>query len=754
MPVRASLHVPPRLFFLAALLLCLPRLAAAQALQCQTGDPEVLQVKFIGNRLVGADSLSRAIVTAPSSWARRKLGLPLGRKRCLDSLELKRDVIRLRLFYRQRGYYRTAVDPSQQTLGPHAVGVVFNIAEGPPVIIDSLAIAGLDTARNGKRLMQFLLPFKGGVFNRLLLAQAIDTVVDRLRNDGYARAQEPLRNTFVDTTNHATVELTFLPGRIYRIGKIIFDIRPNRPDTTVRIAPSTVRKLLAFQTGDLYRQRDILTSQRDLYQLETYSHVSLGIAPDSLDSPTDSLLTMVAQLSEAKMHSIRLGAGWATLDCFRAQGRFVDRDFLGGARRLELSARLSKIGVGKPLDGFPGLCTGNVRRDVFSRKLNYSVSATFRPPALFGMRYVPSLTIYSQRQSEFNAFLRYTPVGGIASITRDVAPRTPLTLSYQIEYGRTEADEAIFCQVFNVCNLADIARLQDNHSLRVASLSLVRDRSDNPLNPTTGSQMRAEFRSGATAVGAETPEGQKSHLRFNKLLGEASVYRPIGTSSVLAAHLQLGAVLDGWSLHGASHFVPPEERLYAGGPNSVRGYNQNQLGSVVYVVDTFAISADSAGATRYEATPANSTVERFSPTGGNTLLVGNLELRTPSPVLHDIAHLALFVDVGDIWNRGREAASFGDIKVTPGVGVRVASPVGPLRLDVGYNRYSQPAGSAYYVGTLSPDQPRVLRCVSPGNTFDEGITTSGSDCPTTYAPPQSNTFLSRLTFHFSIGQAF
>ncbi|HEX6966345.1 MAG TPA: BamA/TamA family outer membrane protein [Gemmatimonadaceae bacterium] len=735
-----------RFLLLLLALVSLPHLAVAQASDCGPGDLEVMQVSFAGNHAFGEDSLGRAIATTPTSWMRRVMGLPLGRKRCLDKLELQRDVIRVRLFYRQRGYYKTRVATSLATPGPGKVAVHFQIAEGPPVITDSLTVTGLDSVKNGDRLLHFILPFKGRVYNRLRLQQAIDTVVDRLRNTGYARADEPLRNTFVDTTtDRATVELTFLPGRIYRIGAIDVHIQPSAGDSEPDIQPSTVRRLLSVKKGEIYRQRDLLTSQRDLYQLETYGHVELGIVPDSAPGAGDSLLTVVAQLSEAKMRSIRLGIGWATLDCFRTQGRYIDRNFFGGARRLELNAQVSKIGVGAPLDGFRGLCTSKLRNDPFSEKLNYSLSATFRPPALFGTRNVPSLTLYSERRSEYNAYLRYTPIGGVASITREIAQRTPLTLAYQVEYGRTEADEAIFCQVFNVCNLQDIARLQSNNNLRVASLSLARDRSDNAFNPTTGSQMRVEFRTGTTS--ADT-----ARLRFNKVLGDISLYRPVGGSSVIAARLQLGAVLDGWSLSGASHFVPPQERLYAGGPNSVRGYNQNQLGPVVYVVDSFTVQ-DSAGVRRYVADDTM-PVQRFSPTGGNTLLVGSLEFRTPSPVFRDLAQLALFVDLGDVWNRGREAVHLSDIKVTPGVGVRVASPVGPLRLDVGYNGYPRALGAAYYIGPLQPGSPRALRCVSPGNDFVEGVTTSGADCPSTFAPRQRNTLLSRLTFHFSIGQAF
>jgi hypothetical protein len=118
------------------------------------------------------------------------------------------------------------------------------------------------------------------------------------------------------------------------------------------------------------------------------------------------------------------------------------------------------------------------------------------------------------------------------------------------------------------------------------------------------------------------------------------------------------------------------------------------------------------------------------------------------------------MDLGHVYNRGPESLSVDDLKWTPGFGVRVASPVGPLRMDVAYNGYPRRAGPAYLIDPIreaDPDEnapplpPRLLRCASPGNVLSSGV---GGDCPSTFAPPSNNTFFSRLVFHFSIGQAF
>ena len=142
-------------------------------------------------------------------------------------------------------------------------------------------------------------------------------------------------------------------------------------------------------------------------------------------------------------------------------------------------------------------------------------------------------------------------------------------------------------------------------------------------------------------------------------------------------------------------------------------------------------------------------MRQYSPTGGNTLIVASAEWRLRLPSLGGRVQLATFVDAGQVWNRPQQSFSISDLRVTPGVGVRVRSPIGPLRVDVAYNGYASTTGSAYFVGS-----DNVLRCVSPDNTLSSGIVTSGETCEPTYRPPAGSSVLSKLTFNFSIGQAF
>jgi hypothetical protein len=104
--------------------------------------------------------------------------------------------------------------------------------------------------------------------------------------------------------------------------------------------------------------------------------------------------------------------------------------------------------------------------------------------------------------------------------------------------------------------------------------------------------------------------------------------------------------------------------------------------------------------------------------------------------------------------------------VTPGVGVRLSTPVGPIRLDVAWNSYAPPAGPAYRDVALGY-ATAPLYCVSVGNqlpvtgfgqTDAEGKPTppvqAEGPCPSTFRPSRPDGFFNRLTLTFSIGQAF
>jgi outer membrane protein assembly factor BamA len=178
---------------------------------------------------------------------------------------------------------------------------------------------------------------------------------------------------------------------------------------------------------------------------------------------------------------------------------------------------------------------------------------------------------------------------------------------------------------------------------------------------------------------------------------------------------------------GDARFVPPEQRFYAGGPNSVRGYGRNELGPRVYVTnDTTPPFEVQGNDTLYD--------NLFTaPTGGNSAFVLNAELRLPSPVFAKRMRIGLFVDVGQVWERQDELLSFHSVRVTPGIGLRFATPLGPVRLDVGYNGYDQEPGKLY---------------------FQDDVTGKLTVWRESYGRGAPRAFVRRLVVQFAVGQAF
>lgn len=458
------------------------------------------------------------------------------------------------------------------------------------------------------------------------------------------------------------------------------------------------------------------------------------------------------------MHSARVGAGYGTLDCLRLTGELTNYNFLSGARRLDINARVSKIGIGRPLDGAPGLCPA-AKQDIFSNRLNYYAGATLRQPVFLGLRTVPTITLYTQRVSEYNAYLRTTAIGGIASVVWRGLTRTPLNLSYSMDLGRTEAQPALFCAVFNLCDAAERDRIQQTQRLAVLSLSITRDNSNSILSPTRGSIIRLEARHSSPAILSD------SGLQFNKFVGDASRYLNAGGGNVLAFRIRGGSVF-GRNVASGTGFIPPQERLYAGGPTTVRGFSQNELGSLIYIARGYTkfLSTDPiTGAPDTVVLASDSTYRRIVPVGGNSLLVGNLELRLRSPVLPQLLQFTIFTDAGEVWNRGTSQVKSVKLKVTPGIQITAFSPVGPVRVAIGYNPYQRPKGPLYHEAT---NEGGALLCVSPNNDiptkffYDQtgtkiiNITQPPGGCPSSYQPAKDNRLRSKLTFSFAIGQAF
>lgn len=177
---------------------------------------------------------------------------------------------------------------------------------------------------------------------------------------------------------------------------------------------------------------------------------------------------------------------------------------------------------------------------------------------------------------------------------------------------------------------------------------LTRDTRDNKFDPTKGT-----FLSGWFDVAGGPFGGDKDFLR---LTGRFSHDIPVFLNSVLEFRAQAGLM----DAYGDSSEVPIYERYFAGGSSSIRGYQERKVGPIDPVSE--------------------------DPIGGEAMLVGNIEFTKP---LFEYIKGAVFYDVGNVWSRVEDFGS-GNFKSGIGVGVRIKTPIGPIRLDYGYPLNKEP----------------------------------------------------------------
>lgn len=669
-------------------------------------------LRFEGNHAIDDYTLSTAIATSNSSWMAtawwvRWLGL--GEKKYLDEIEFRRDVVRLLLLYRQSGFMRARIDTLVRRTDKGA-DITFRITEGPPVRLTQMTITGvggiLDTA-----VLRKSLPLQvGAPFNRFLFQASADTIVARLQNHGHPAA-EVLRNFDSNADSlTATAQLDAEAGAFARIGSVL--VRG-----LVRIDTTTVLRAVPLRPRGQFMLDQLYESQRDLYSLGLFSSVSVSLADSVM--PGDSVVNPLIQVVEGPRHRVRAGIGYGTVDCFRAQAGWSALNFLGGGRTLDLTGSLSKLGVGSPTDIGLGknVCSHlDHATDPTADTVNYSLGATLVQPAFLSERHTASIGVVAERRSEYLVYVRQD-VGANGVVVFNANRQMPLSLGYGFSVGNTVANPVVYCVFFKVCSEADRKFLAQSRRFAAITATAVRNRVNSVIDPTTGS----EFNLGL--VYASRLVGSDSLYEFNRGELNYAQYYSLDRSTVFAWRVRGGAIIPPRiTLAGQSAlFVPPDQRFYAGGPNSVRGYAQNALGPRVYVEP---IVVGKNNDTTFSA-------PQPAPTGGTAVFVLNAELRFATPVLPSRMRVALFVDVGQVWERGEALGSTHGLRVTPGAGLRFVTPLGPVRLDAAYNGYASDPGALYYQNSTT------IQLISPS-----------------YQPPQPSSFWKRLEFQFAVGQAF
>lgn len=189
--------------------------------------------------------------------------------------------------------------------------------------------------------------------------------------------------------------------------------------------------------------------------------------------------------------------------------------------------------------------------------------------------------------------------------------------------------------------------------------------------------------------------------KFQKASIDVRRFTRLTKSTILATRVQAGGIVN-----ASSDSLPRNIRYFLGGTNSVRGWYRQSLGPKQANFRTETVDGDTV-----------STFDRYVPVGGRAKFGFNIELRQELNKLLEGFGVAAFLDGGQVWGSVK-TLSERPIQFGAGGGFRYQSPIGPVRIDLGYK--------------LNPSDE------------DLGI----------YQDNQSAGFWDRAAIHFSIGQAF
>ena len=184
-------------------------------------------------------------------------------------------------------------------------------------------------------------------------------------------------------------------------------------------------------------------------------------------------------------------------------------------------------------------------------------------------------------------------------------------------------------------------------------LSTVFDDSSPKFSPESGSNLSVGFKINGYFFGSD--------FSYTRLWADARTYHKVG-DFVVAARMMAGGI------HSSddSQFIPVEDRFYSGGSNSVRGWNRSQLG------------------------PKR---ESGTPLGGKSIFEGNLEMRYP---LFWRLSGVVFLDAGNVWTDSY-TYRLNDLAYATGGGIRIDTPIGPVRFDVGMPIWNEKRSPQFFI---------------------------------------------------------
>lgn len=383
-----------------------------------------------------------------------------------------------------------------------------------------------------------------------------------------------------------------------------------------RTHPGVVSRALNLELNAPLSTDTLFEARRRLYQTEAFSQVDIDTQPEGVPD-TDSTAGVVQQpvvarlsLVERPLWRFRYGLQINDVPEEATDTRRVGPGAAADLERTNLFGRAITIGAA-----------------IRAERSRQAVRGYFLAPRLLNLPVTSSFFVQEELEHEGESDTRVTRL----SFEQRYRAQETTQLQYGYFYRR-----ARFSTLLDVLGQPFPVDVIVNYAGLYSAVSF--DRRDDPFDPQRGWFHSSSLEYAARALGSD--------LRFIKWVAQQSYLQPIGRGIVLGWSGRLGLA------EGFGQALVENERFFAGGGGTVRGYREDSLA------------------------PAGSVSESA---GGEALLVLNHELRFP--IWNRVAGVA-FLDAGNAFFSPTRIRA-GDLQVGAGLGIRLRTPVGLVRFDFG-----------------------------------------------------------------------
>jgi len=542
--------------------------------------------------------------------------------------------------------YRSSIVDVRRGVSPKGdkLIITFDVEQGPRTYVEEIGMRGNELMTTGELTRKLSIKAGDPLVESVVTSDA-DQLLSTYTQPGFATAEvvyDAVDVGKIDGQDRVRLTFNVTEGNRVRIRGI------TTRGTAVTSVDRLTRDFYQFKTGDWLRADQLQETERELYETNAFNSVTITSEATGQTVNGVEERDITVNVLEAKRRDVVYGLGYQTNTS--GTKTIPGLSFLNGARGLTQLTYSNLFGK---------LYTGSTQIRVAENELFGQIS--FQNPRPFGTKLPALISFFARRLGEKDFRTdRYTA-------NFQVEKRYSLDFIVYFSYYFERIS------IFDLPSDFSVEEIQRNaQPIRLGRIgpSFIRDKRDNKFDPTSGTQTVGSLFLAATALGGNE--------QFAKLYIEHTRFYPIrrfrDTVFLTSGRLGLAAPF------GGRESLPISERFFAGGARDLRGFGYEEAGPQILVrkrdIDNNVV-LDGNG----------NPILVLSPLGGNALLVIINELRFPiwGPIGGSV-----FSDTGNVFARVRDMKP-GNITESVGFGLRLKTPVGPVRFEMGFLVVNKPA---------------------------------------------------------------